>query len=154
MVQLNSKLANNNSINCTPTGVYHQDFSAIVNPQTKTEIRSYDRQNYDYKLLSAFFGNSDDATGGDFARLDPQVKSDFLRYSSRIERYNFILNFYGISDDEAMDTHKSRLDSQIELDMRRHDLIASDFWGHYARRKNSDMTVGDIILPWVEVPNK
>jgi hypothetical protein len=46
------------------------------------------------------------------------------------------------------------LDPLTSFNLRRHDLIASDFWGHYARRKNGDITVGDIILPWVEVPNK
>jgi hypothetical protein len=44
------------------------------------------------------------------------------------------------------------LDSEIKSGLRRYDLIANDFWGHYGRRKDGDMTVGDIALPWVEVP--
>jgi hypothetical protein len=44
------------------------------------------------------------------------------------------------------------LDPQTRLDIRRYDLLANDFWGHQWRRKNGDMTAGDIILPWVEVP--
>ena len=43
------------------------------------------------------------------------------------------------------------LDTQTKLNLRRFDLIANDFWGHQARRRNGDMTVGEIILPWVEV---
>jgi len=84
MVQLHLRLSRNNNLNCTPSGVSHQDFSA----------------------LKSTYGDGADISG---------------------------------------------LDSQTKLDLRRFDLIVTDFWGHQERRKNGDMTVGDIILPWVEV---
>jgi hypothetical protein len=43
------------------------------------------------------------------------------------------------------------LDPQTKLDLRRCDLIVNDYLGHQARRKNGDMTIGDMILPWVNV---
>jgi hypothetical protein len=46
------------------------------------------------------------------------------------------------------------LDQQTKLDLRRYDLIANDFWGHQARRRNGDMSVGDLVLPWVEIPKE
>ena len=59
--------------------------------------------------------------------------------------FSVLKNTYG----DGRDFHE--LNSQTRLNLRRYDLIANDFWGHQARRGNGDMTVGDIILPWVEV---
>jgi len=44
-------------------------------------------------------------------------------------------------------------DEQRRFDIRRFYFIAGErgFWNHQRRRQNGDMTVGDIILPWVEV---
>jgi hypothetical protein len=86
--------------------------------------------------------------GGIFPELDVQ----------RDEPSNSFLKMLDsdINDDKTKDTSGGgeKSYSQIELDMRRFDIIASDFWGHQARRKNGDLTVGEIILPWVEVPDK
>jgi hypothetical protein len=86
MVQLHSRLASNTNVNCTPTGVYYQNFSTIKDT----------------------YGD-----GENFPELDPQTK----------------------------------------FNLRRYDLIVNDFWGHQARRINGDLTVGEMILPWVEVKN-
>ena len=59
--------------------------------------------------------------------------------------FNALKNTYGDGADYP------DLDAQTKLNLRRFDLIANDFWGHQARRRNGDMTVGEIILPWVEV---
>jgi len=46
------------------------------------------------------------------------------------------------------------VDEQTRLDIRRYYIIQRDFWDHQFRRQNGDMTVGDVILPWVEVQNE
>ena len=48
----------------------------------------------------------------------------------------------------------TELSPQEKLDQRRHDLIVNDFWGRQARRKSGDMTVGEILISWVEVQDK
>jgi len=40
---------------------------------------------------------------------------------------------------------------QRRFDTRRFYIITRHFWHHQRRRQDGDMTVGDIILPWVEV---
>ena len=89
MVQLHSKLVSNTNVNCTPTGIFYQDFSSVINTN----------------------------------------------------KYN-------------ADISETELSPQAKIDQRRYDLIVNDFWGHYSRRRNGDMTVGEIILPWVEVQDK
>jgi len=42
-------------------------------------------------------------------------------------------------------------EEQISFDFRRFYIIIRHFWYHQYRRQNGDITVGDIILPWVEV---
>ena len=61
----------------------------------------------------------------------------------------FHQDFSGIRNTYEDEGNSPELDPQTKLDLRRHDLIANDFWGHQARRKNGDMTVGDVI----EAPN-
>ena len=89
MVQLHSKLASNTNVNCTPTGVYYQDFNSAINNN---------------------------------------IDSEYI--------------------------HETELSPQAKLDQRRYSFIVNDFWGWQARRKNGDMSVGEIILPWVEVQDK
>jgi len=73
-----------------------------------------------------------------------------INYTPRIsfrreQRFSALRDTYGDGADFP------DLDAQTRLDLRRHDLIANDFWGHQARRRNGDMSVGDIILPWIRV---
>ena len=63
----------------------------------------------------------------------------------------FHQDFSGIKNTYGDGENFPELDSQTKLNLRRYDLITNDFWHHQARRKNGDMTVGDITLPWVEV---
>jgi hypothetical protein len=118
MTQLHSKLANNKNVNCTPTGLFYQDFNAIFNPQILHQKPAW---LIDDHLLA-------------FLELD-DISVDMTKSIRKEEESPEML-------------------IQRKLDMRRYDLIANDFWGHQARRKNGDMTVGEMILPWVEVPNK
>ena len=46
---------------------------------------------------------------------------------------------------------RAEFEEQSRLDMRRLHIITRHFWYHQYRRQNGDITVGDIILPWVEV---
>jgi hypothetical protein len=130
MVQLHSTLANNRSVNCTPRGLFRQNFSAIKE------------------------------TNGDFSELDSQQESNPRRHRyNRDDHYRKLLLLYGINEVKTKEVDgdkedSSELDSQTKFDLRRYDLIANDFWGHQARRKNGDLTVGEIILPWVEVPDE
>ena len=89
MVQLHSKLAGNTNVNCTPTGIYYQYFSNLMN-----------------------------------------------------------------SNKDSEDIFVTELSPQAKLDQRRYYLIVNDFWGWQARRKNGDLSVGEIILPWVAVQDK
>jgi len=45
----------------------------------------------------------------------------------------------------------SRSEEQRKFDAVRRPIITGHFWHHQRRRQDGDMTVGDIILPWVEV---
>jgi len=63
----------------------------------------------------------------------------------------FHQDFSGIKNTYGDGADFSELNSQTRFDLRRHDLIANDFWGHQARRRNGDMTIGDVILPWIRV---
>jgi hypothetical protein len=62
-------------------------------------------------------------------------------------------SFSSIKDTYGDSANFPELDPQTKFDLRRYDLIVNDFWGHQARRKNGDLTVGEMILPWVEVKN-
>ena len=46
-------------------------------------------------------------------------------------------------------------DQQSRFDIQRLHIIVEGFWNYqFMRRQNNDMTVGDIVLPWVEVQNE
>ena len=131
MVQLHSKLANNKDVNCTPTGVFRKDFSSV----------------------KKLFGYKED-----LPELDSQEELNPRRsHYDRDSHYRQLLRLYGISEDKMKEVDgdiedSTESDSQAKFDIRRYDLIVNDFWGHQARRKNGELTVGEIILPWVEVP--
>jgi len=133
---------NNINVNCTPTGVSHRDFSILKNIYGDVEN----------------FTVFDAQTGLNF------ITNDFLEHqANRInvdmdvshtprgvfhQDFSTLRNIYW--DGEKI----PEMSAQAKLDLRRYDVIANDFWGHQARRRNGDMTVGDIILPWVRVWNE
>ena len=148
MTQLHSNLVDNKNVNCTPTGVSYQDYSGIKStygdgtgfPELDTQTM-YDlwHDNRDY-IPNEFWGlqtweKNDDKNTTYELTFDIDTNKSFraLKTTHRDEENSLVL------------------DVQTRLNLRLYDLIVSDFWGHQARRKNGDMTVGDIILPWVEV---
>jgi hypothetical protein len=135
MTQLHSKLVNNKNISYTPAGVYYKGLDFI------TGLYGYYGENH-YKLeafpvlwLRDKYANNS------------KSKASYIRTDIPHQDFSAIKNTYGDGADFP------ELDAQTKLDLRRHDIIANDFWGHQARRKNGDKKVGDIVLPWVEVQN-
>jgi len=82
------------------------------------------------------------------SRLSGNINYTPRRVYHRTQRFSALRDTYG---DGANFPY---LDAQTRLDLRRYDLIANDFWGHQTRRRNGDMTMGDIILSWVKVQDE
>ncbi|MCL1941075.1 MAG: hypothetical protein FWG09_03960 [Synergistaceae bacterium] len=148
MTLLHSKLVSNKDVSCTPTGISHQDFSAKKN--TFGDGEKFPELDIQTRLNLRRYGHiaADDLWGH---RIDNKSNDKNIKYMST-GAYN--QNFSAIKNTYWNEEFIPKLSTQTRLDLRRYDLIANDFWGHQARRKNGDMTVGDIILPWVEVPNE
>ena len=130
MVQLHSKLASNTNVNCTPTGIYHQVFRGEKNTKGDGEKNQ----------------TLDSQTG-----LYPRYYQSNTLSQPASHRLSFIEKDT-IKDSE--DISEIELNEQTKFDQRRYDLIVNDFWGWQARRKNGDMSVGEIILPWIAVQEK
>jgi len=89
------------------------------------------------------------------------VASERLYVESSLEKltqlHSILVNNRNVSFTEIdQHVHHRRLDveeinEQTRLDIRRFYVIVNDFWNHQFRRQNGDMTVGDVILPWVKV---
>jgi hypothetical protein len=158
MTKLHSKLVNNKDVSYTPRRVYSAINDSNHEKELKSVVRFYLRhanetKNADYNeklqlLTELVYGKDEsDDLGAIVLTYLKLVNVKDVRY---IDRYvlNAMINEYGDGRNYP-DT-----DPQTRLDLRRYDLIINDYFGHQARRKNGDMLIGDMILPWVEVPEK
>ena len=137
MVQLHSILASNTNVNCTPTGIFHPYFSYIININSNGEKKqTFDSQTAMYQRFYQYYESQQ-------------------RFPMRLPLHEiYRLYVLNATNKDIEDISEIVLIPQVMLDLRRYDLIVNDFWGHYSRRKNGDMSVGEIILPWVEVQDK
>jgi len=146
MVQLHSRLANNRKVSYMPTcrAYFLQNFVSLRNTYGDGEIfPELDLQTRLNLRGNAFIAN--DFWVHQFKPNNAHMDVNYMPTGFFHQNLSILKNTYGDGRDFP------DLDAQTRFDLRRHDLIANDFWGHQARRGNGDMTVGDIILPWVGV---
>jgi len=126
-----------------------------IDDETRKEMRNlYERSIYCIRVLAVIserlYLEKDLTT---MVQLHSRLMSNrSVSFTPTGRRHFDLRHFFGILKRQFGDgANFLGLSVQTKLDLRRYDLIANDFWGHQARRRNGDMSVGDIILPWVGV---
>jgi hypothetical protein len=135
-----------------PTPITWKRAMEDIDDNTKNEMKnSYERSIHYIRILAIL---------SELFYQENDLKAMTRLHSKLVNNKSISYTPTGISSQDFSEIKKAygdgenfpELDAQTKLDLRRHDIIAHDLWSHQLRRKNGDMSVGEIILPWVPVP--